>query len=508
MPSPLSNSFAPRLPDTAAAARIRHILASAGYDEAHLYPLLADPGVPAPDSIQYSHALHRTVEPSALNTLARLFVLAQPVSREQAERTLPFGAAGALEEAGLLAESGNTLHPTVSIMPYDGLLIAFDMPHQSTQAAREDMVMSVSGSSMAVARSAVRLPRRRALDLGTGNGYLALLAARWSEQVVATDVSPRALAFAEFNANLNGVSNIEFRQGDKFAPVAGEHFDQIVCNPPFAITPGTRFLYRDGGEHLDGFCCNLASAAGAYLEENGIFQMVCDWVQCEGETAEAALRSWFEDSGCEVFAWKDDSRDPVRYAEAWVVETEDVSGDRMEPLLEQWVAFYESHHVKAIHTAYVLMRKRRTRPPDWFHLDTMPLMKSGEFGAQLWRQVASRDFLRSFPSNDGLLQAAVRAAPELVLRQECEWHSGAWAVLSTRLRLNTGIGREALIDQGIMGLIARCDGAHSLLDIVLEMAKALHVSSDSLIEPSMRVVRGLIEEGFLIPETVRRNVVN
>src|SRR5205814_2148722 len=93
-------------------------------------------------------------------------------------------------------------------------------------------------------------PRRRvarALDVGTGNGAQALLAARHSAQVVATDVNPRALKYTQLNAALNGVANLETRAGSLFEPVAGERFDLVTCNAPYVISPETRWQYRDGG---------------------------------------------------------------------------------------------------------------------------------------------------------------------------------------------------------------------------------------------------------------------
>ena len=51
-----------------------------------------------------------------------------------------------------------------------------------------------------LARHTVRVPAASALDLGTGNGMQALAAARHAGDVVATDVNPRALAYAELNA--------------------------------------------------------------------------------------------------------------------------------------------------------------------------------------------------------------------------------------------------------------------------------------------------------------------
>lgn len=103
-----------------------------------------------------------------------------------------------------------------------------------------------------------RLPRRavRVLDLGTGSGAIALALAREraDARVVATDVSPWALAIARSNAERLALRNVEFLQADWYeaptdaGPVAAsvgpdgdvdgdpllrEPFDMIVSNPPY-----------------------------------------------------------------------------------------------------------------------------------------------------------------------------------------------------------------------------------------------------------------------------------
>jgi release factor glutamine methyltransferase len=103
----------------------------------------------------------------------------------------------------------------------------------------------------------------RAVDVGTGSGCLALACAHQHKtaRFVAIDVSPEALAVAESNAKTLGLSGrVEFRQGDRLGPVAGEGpFDVVLSNPPYIPTdviptlePGVR-LYEphralDGGE--------------------------------------------------------------------------------------------------------------------------------------------------------------------------------------------------------------------------------------------------------------------
>src|SRR4029079_19686558 len=111
---------------------------------------------------------------------------------------------------------------------------------------------------------------RRALDVGTGGGAQALLAAGTAEQVVATDLNRRALAFTRVNAGLNGLANIDTRLGSLFEPVAGERFDLIVCNAPFVVSPETRFVYRDGGLAGDELSARVVAGAAAHLARGGI----------------------------------------------------------------------------------------------------------------------------------------------------------------------------------------------------------------------------------------------
>ena len=76
----------------------------------------------------------------------------------------------------------------------------------------------------------------RVLDLCTGNGSLAVLAAlAWPEvQVDAADLSADALAVARLNIDRHDLADrITLHQGDGLAAVAGQRYDLILCNPPY-----------------------------------------------------------------------------------------------------------------------------------------------------------------------------------------------------------------------------------------------------------------------------------
>jgi release factor glutamine methyltransferase len=73
----------------------------------------------------------------------------------------------------------------------------------------------------------------RVLDMGTGSGVNAILAASRSHDVTGVDVNPHAVAAAVVNADRNGVGErIRFFESDVFSTVDGT-FDLIVFDPPF-----------------------------------------------------------------------------------------------------------------------------------------------------------------------------------------------------------------------------------------------------------------------------------
>lgn len=73
----------------------------------------------------------------------------------------------------------------------------------------------------------------RVLDMGTGCGVNAILAASKSKNILAVDVNPYSVETGFRNAKRNGVlSSIEFRESDLFQKVSGR-FDLIIFDPPF-----------------------------------------------------------------------------------------------------------------------------------------------------------------------------------------------------------------------------------------------------------------------------------
>jgi release factor glutamine methyltransferase len=100
----------------------------------------------------------------------------------------------------------------------------------------------------------------RILELGTGSGAIAVTLAEElkNASLVATDISPEAVAVAQRNARRCGVENrVAFLAGNLFAPLSGK-FDMIVSNPPYI----SEAEYEDLPEDVRLFEPALALKAG------------------------------------------------------------------------------------------------------------------------------------------------------------------------------------------------------------------------------------------------------
>jgi HemK-related putative methylase len=107
------------------------------------------------------------------------------------------------------------------------------------------------------------------LEVGTGTGFLALLAARRAQRTIGTDINPEAVRALRINALLNHLEDkVEARQGDLFAPVAGERFDVIIFNPPyFAGEP--KDLWEYSWRDVNRVRARFVAEAAGFLKPGG-----------------------------------------------------------------------------------------------------------------------------------------------------------------------------------------------------------------------------------------------
>ncbi len=92
-------------------------------------------------------------------------------------------------------------------------------------------------------------PGERVLDLGSGGGFDAFLAARQvgpSGRVIGVDMTPEMIALARANAAKVGVDYVEFRLGDiEHLPVDDASVDVIMSNCVINLAPDKPAVFRE-----------------------------------------------------------------------------------------------------------------------------------------------------------------------------------------------------------------------------------------------------------------------
>ena len=132
---------------------------------------------------------------------------------------------------------------------------------------------------------------RRALDLCTGSGCIAIAMAHYNPDghVDAVDLSDDALALAGENQERLHAENLRLLKSDLFAALAGEHYDLIVTNPPYVTNGETDALPREyshepdlglraGDDGLD-LALRILRDAPLHLTEDGL--LICEVGEAE-----------------------------------------------------------------------------------------------------------------------------------------------------------------------------------------------------------------------------------
>ncbi|GAB3436261.1 methyltransferase [Actinophytocola sediminis] len=109
----------------------------------------------------------------------------------------------------------------------------------------------------------------RVLDMGTGSGVNAILAASRATDILGVDINPAAITAAVANAERNGVADrISFRESDVFSAVDGR-FDLIVFDPPFRWFAPRDLLEASMTDENYAALTRFLTEAGDYLTPTG-----------------------------------------------------------------------------------------------------------------------------------------------------------------------------------------------------------------------------------------------
>ena len=461
-----------------------------------------------------------------LATLAELFVLGLPVPREEAQHALPtLGIDGAVE-LGLLGPaptegrgSGASVRAFLDLRPYAFVdargeghwWILSDLGEVALgHALGEQHVLGIGGASRTLSGLMLPTPAHRVLDLGTGCGIQAMHASRFASEIVATDISERALAIARLNVELNGIDGVEFRLGSLFEPIAGERFDRIVSNPPFVITPRTagvpEYEYRDGGLIGDAIVEAVMRGAAEHLEPGGTAQLLGNWEYRGGDDANDdaldRVRDWA--GALEHWVVEREVQSVTEYAETWIRDGGTRPGTaEFDRLYDAWLDDFARRGVREIGFGYVLLR----RPPAEATATTptiIPLARierlhgpvgGGGLGAHLAACLAAHDRQAAW-SDEKLATARLTVAGDVT--EERHYWPGDEDPTVMLLRQGGGFARVVSLDTGLAALVGACDGELTVGSIIAALAQLLDVDEAALSDDLLPAVRMLIDDGMLL----------
>jgi hypothetical protein len=470
---------------------VREVLDRAGYAGPAVAQAFGVDGLRALDGMSGPVLVRRVGGDSRLERLIRLLLLGVEIEYDALRAALHPTPVEAWEAFGLIETSAGVARARYRIVPSDDLLLLSDWPASPGRPLRPDHVLGPSPSASVLADVTVRSPVDSVLDLGTGCGIQALIATRHARRVVATDLNQRAVEVAAFNAALNDVE-VEGAVGDLFEPVRGRRFDLVVSNPPFVISPGTRFLFRDSELGGEGISRRIISGVGEMLSERGFCQLTTNWAVVAGVDWRERIERAFAGSGCNAWVLALDITEPDVYASRWIQQSERTP-EAVGAALDEWMRYYESERICGIATCVVTMRRTR-RPNPWFQLDEV---RGAPTGDQVLRSFQARELIADL-GEDGLLELCPRVAPETRLEQQFAPGTEGWTPLGCQLRSTAGVRFEQPVDSHVANLLVACDGTLSVRELLARAAAQAGVPADSLVREGINVITELLRAGFLV----------
>lgn len=484
----------PPVPAIQQAQSVCATLDALGFREAAIGELLGLADLRAMGRTGKGVFAYRLRAPTPLACLCRLFLLEQTEPRAEVERCLGAQHLESLLNAGLLILECEQVIPLLSLRTVGELRLVSDL-HAAHQPAHADFVLGPGPVAAMLAGMALPGPHECVLDLGAGCGVLACQAAADAGTVVATDLSPRAAAFARFNAALNGRNNVEVCSGDLFAPVAGQQFDLILSNPPMVLAPDATYLYRDGGADI---CARIVRGAPNHLAPGGSLQMLCNWPERAGQDWREVPAEWFRNTGCDGWLLRLHTLSAETYADLWLRQQPGAGAPTAQDIAH-WVEHLQALGADAVGGGLLMLRPSPHAEPIRV-LRSAPAMGESS-GRALQQWMRAHDCLAANEDDDTLLALKLRPAPELQQRVVLEAQAEGWQKRQQRLTLANGLGFSARADATLLGVVSLLDGTRSLREAAILHAERIGVEPKRPLLGLPAAVRQLLRLGMLVPPT-------
>jgi SAM-dependent methyltransferase len=462
------------------------------------------------------HALSRN---HGVDTVpVRLFCLRDSVIGRDVSAAFGPENADLLLRSGILQAAGpqpdDVVRCVLDLHPYgdeshDWWVLADPVPGMDGAPAMlsDDHVLGVNEAATTLAGLTLRAPVHSALDVGTGSGIQALHLCQHADQVVGSDILPRALEMARWSATLNGVfRQVQFRLGNLLEPVSDEQFDLIVSNPPFVLSPGpggwgaaaaTSLTYRDSSLPGDALVGGLVRDLPRRLRPGGVAQLLGNWAHVRGQSWVDRVQGWLRDADVDAWMVQREVMDPAAYVEVWLAD----AGLRGRPdyvdRYDAWLTWFEQAAIEAVGLGWVFLRRTPDGTPGRTRFDEVHGPVDQPFAPMVQRFLDGTRHLRAYPV---LGESRLIMAPELISEQ---WSRPGRTDPEHLLLRQQALARRAVeVDTALAGFVGACDGELTAGQIADALVRLLHVPATGeaeFVQDLLGRAADLVTSGLLLP---------
>jgi methylase of polypeptide subunit release factors len=480
-------------------AEVRSAFQSARFDEETLLTTLKMNDMSDVGAVDWRNVDFSNV-PEQFELFAHLFLSLRSLPRSEVERVLTPATFATFVSLGLFDELENgDCYASVLLYPVGGFWIASDRflhPDGTKFMAGSDTVFpGIYQGTLQFLRLVPVSPAEEALDLCAGTGIGAFVLSRRNKRAVSSDITERATHFAQFNRDLNNLTNVDVVSGDLYGPVEGQTFDRIVAHPPYVPSLTDATLWRDGGTTGERLVKRIVEGIPQYLRPGGILCLTSLGVDTKEGKFEERARGWLKERADEfdiIFAFTVE-RTPKEILRDLSEREEGLKPDERQKLQD---TFDEAGIISMPKGALAIRRHGPTDRHEAFTLRTR--LSEVTDGGDFERTFAARPrFLDSNVVNT-LAKSRPALAPRLEVKATHVVYEGELVPAKFIFETDKPFSFSVRVDGWMVPLLARFDGKLTPVEIY-EKARANEEMPEGFgINDFNTLVARMIERGLLI----------
>jgi hypothetical protein len=324
-----------------------------------------------------------------------------------------------------------------------------------------------------------------------------LLAAKNAKNVWATDITERSLAFAEFNAALNGIQNVKFGKGDLFQAVAGKKFDRIAAHPPYMPVLRPAEIFAGGGELGEQFTKRIVGELPVMLKPGGRLYARTLGLDRVDKSFEQTVREWLGEKQAEfdvgvfvigtVLASRFALEDALRH---------DAGTDGAK----QWDKLFEANGVRELLNLELVIQYNAGKRPPFTLRRTMPSNTPAatmEWFMRWESEMRLKSMLESMLESKPLAIAGTEVTMRHVLRD------GELVPEDFRIAVKRPFEVDFKVQPWMTLLLPSCDGKRTVAELHELSKQNEWIAPQTPVMEFCGLLATLISAGFLQTENIR-----